>query len=69
MTLKDILENGYGIDFSTIDFKTLPNVDACTKEEIIKSMENDEIIVDGEWINDFDIVPDTPNGYVELYWD
>ena len=68
MTLKDILE-GYGIDFSTIDFKIQEGVDACSKEEIIKSMENDELIVDGRWIEDFDIVSDEPNGYIELYWD
>ena len=68
MTLKDILE-GYGIDFSTIDFKIQEGVDACPKEELIKSMENDELIVDGRWIEDFDIVSDEPNGYVELYWD
>lgn len=68
MTLKDILE-GYGIDFSTIDFKIQEGADACSKEDIIKSMENDELIVDGRWIEDFDIVSDEPNGYVELYWD
>ena len=69
MTLKDILEKGYGIDFSTLKFEIQNGVDAETKEEILASMENDEIIVDGEWIDDFDIVPDEPNGYIELYHD
>ena len=69
MTIKDILVLGYGIDFSTLKFETDSNVDTRTKEEIMKSLENDDIIVDGEWINDLDVVSDSPNGYIELYHD
>ena len=71
MTLKDILEDGYGIDFSTLKFQMRTDLELdgyCTKEEILKSMAEDEFIVDGEFIDDFDIVSDSPNGYIELYW-
>ena len=58
MTLKDILEDGYGIDFSTLDFKT--KEDAETKEEILKSIETNELLLNriGKSIveiTDFDI--------------
>jgi hypothetical protein len=67
MTLADILTDGYGIDLSTLKFETIPIMDTCTKEEILKSIEEDEIIVDGKWIDDFNIVSDKPNGYIEFY--
>lgn len=69
MTLKDILELGYGIDFSTLRFEVKKDADTCTKEEIMDSLSNDELIVDGEVITDFDIYGDKPNGFVELYYD
>lgn len=58
MTLKDILEDGYGIDFSTLDFKT--REDSGTKEEILKSIETNELLLNriGKStmeITDFDI--------------
>ena len=67
MTLADILSNGYGIDLSTLKFETIPGADTCTKEEILKSINEDDIIMNGKWIDDFDIVPDEPTGYIELY--
>jgi hypothetical protein len=30
-------------------------------------LEEDEIIINGEFIDDIDIVPDDPHGYIELY--
>lgn len=44
LTVKDILQLGYGIDFSTLDFKTVDK-DCLTKEEILKSMETNEVLV------------------------
>ena len=67
MTLADILTNGYGIDLSTLKFETIPGADTCTKEEILKSINEDDIIMKGKWIDDFDIVPDEPTGCIELY--
>lgn len=70
MTLAEILSNGYGIDIDTLKFEFRTDLEldgACTKEEVMKSLKEDDIIVNGEWIEDFDIVPDEPNGYVELY--
>lgn len=69
MTLADILSNGYGIDLSTLKFETIPGDDTCTKEEILKSIKEDDIIMNGKWIVDFDIVADEPYGYIELYSD
>lgn len=69
MTLADILSNGYGIDLSTLKFETIPGVDTCTKEEILKSINEDDLIMSGKWIDDFDIVSDEPNGYIEFYSD
>ena len=70
MTLKDILEIGYGIDFESLTFKMKDkDPDYVTNPEDIKaSLATDEIIVDGEFINDFDLYGDCPNGYIELYW-
>ena len=70
MTIKDLLENGYGIDFSTLKFKIRTDLELdgyCTKEEILKSMAEDEFIVNGEFIEDYDIVGDSPHGFIELY--
>ena len=67
MTLADILSKGYGIDLSTLKFETIPGADTCTKEEILKSINEDEIIVDGSFIDDFDIVADEPKSFIELY--
>ena len=71
MTLADILSNGYGIDLSTLRFELRTDLDfdegAPTKEEILKSINEDEIIVDGSFIEDFDIVADSPKGFIELY--
>ena len=78
MTLKDLLE-GYGIDFSTLDFKVAKSDDSCpcTKEEILKSIEENEIVFDTNspideiqpgvkyHISDFDI----ESGKTTLYWD
>ena len=69
MTIKEILEDGYGIDFSTLKFDIQKDAVACTKEEIIESLTNDELIIDGEIVTDFDIYSDKPNGYIELYCD
>ena len=69
MTIKDILE-GYGIDFNSLTFKMTDYPDdpePLTAEEAKRMLEEDEIIVNGEFIDDFDIVPDDPNGYIELY--
>ena len=76
MTIRDILE-GYGIDFDSLTFEMKPenpewvdNVWNSPEEEVQvtkKMLEEDEIIVDGQFIEDFDIVSDEPNGYIELY--
>ena len=62
MTLADILSNGYGIDLSTLKFKLRTDLEfdneAATEAEILKSINEDEIIVDGSFIDDFDIVAD-----------
>ena len=62
MTLKDILQNGYGIDFSTLNFETLKGEDTCTKSEILHSMEHNELtfqdIVAPVELTDFDILDD-----------
>lgn len=67
MTLAEILTEGYGIDISTLKFETIPGMDTCTKEEILKSIKEDDMIMDGKWIDHFEIVSDEPNGYIELY--
>ena len=71
MTLAEILSNGYGIDLSTLRFELRTDLefdDGCpSKEEILKSINEDEMIMNGKWIDDFDIVPDEPNGYIEFY--
>ena len=71
MTLADILSNGYGIDLSTLKFKLRTDLEfdneAATEAEILKSINEDEIIVDGNFIDDFDIVADDPKGFIELY--
>lgn len=69
MTLKDILENCYGIDFSTLKFKlrTDLELDDLTVDEVKSRLEDDELIADGCFINDCDIYGDTPHGYLELY--
>ena len=46
MTLKDILENGYGIKFDSLKFELVEDADTCTKEEILESMANNEIVID-----------------------
>jgi hypothetical protein len=76
MTVRDILE-GYGIDFDSLTFKMKPEnpewVDSVwdsPEEEVQatkKMLEEDEIIINGEFIDDIDIVPDDPHGYIELY--
>ena len=71
MTLADILSNGYGIDLSTLKFKLRTDLEfdneAATEAEILKSINEDEIIVDGSFIDDFYIVADDPKGFIELY--
>lgn len=69
MTLKDILETGLGIDFSTLKFKLREDLefDNLTVSEVLEHLEKDEIIVNGQLIEDFDIYGDEPNGFVELY--
>ena len=69
MTPKDILE-AYGIDFDTLKFQLKsPNPNNLTEySEVRERLATDEIIVDGSFIDDFDIVADKPNGYIELYW-
>ena len=71
MTLADILSNGYGIDLSTLRFELRTDLEfdnaAPGKEDILKSINEDNMIMDGKWIDDFDIVPDEPNGYIEFY--
>lgn len=71
MTLADILSTGYGIDLSTLRFELRTDLElddgAPSKEEILKSIKEDDIIMNGRWIDDFDIVPDEPAGYIELY--
>ncbi len=69
MTIRDILE-GYGINFDSLTFKMddFPaDPEPNTVEEVKHMLETDEIIVNGEFIDDFDIVPDDPHGYIELY--
>jgi hypothetical protein len=70
MTLKDILETDYGIDFDSLTFKMRDkNPDYATDPKDIKeSLATDEIIVDGSFITDFDLYGDCPGGYLELYW-
>lgn len=46
MTIKDILEDYYGIDFSSLDFKIKDEELSCTKEEILKSLEENELMFD-----------------------
>ena len=71
MTLADILSNGYGIDLSTLRFELRTDLEfddeGPSKEEILKSINEDDMIMNGKWIDDFDIVPDEPNGYIEFY--
>ena len=71
MTLADILSNGYGIDLSTLRFELRTDLEfdneAPGKEDILKSINEDNMIMDGKGIDDFDIVPDEPNGYIEFY--
>lgn len=71
MTLADILSNGYGIDLSTLRFELRTDLEfddeAPSKKEILKSINEDDMIMNGKWIDDFDIVPDEPNGYIEFY--
>lgn len=69
ITLKDILEKGYGIDFSTLKFEMRSDLefDNVIKAEILKSLAEDAFIVDGDFIKDFDIYGDEPGGYIELY--
>lgn len=69
MTVRDILE-GYGIDFDSLTFKMTDYPDdpePLTAEEAKQRLEEDEIIINGEFIDDIDIVPDDPHGYIELY--
>lgn len=71
MTLAEILSYGYGIDLSTLRFELRTDLEfddeGPSKEEILKSINEDEMIMNGKWIDDFDIVPDEPNGYIEFY--
>lgn len=71
MTLADILSTGYGIDLSTLRFELRTDLEfddeAPNKADILKSINEDDIIMNGKWIDDFDIVPDEPTGYIELY--
>ena len=67
MTLREILEDGYGIDFSTLKFDFHKGMDHCTRDEVMQSLSEDELIIDGQLINYFDIYADKPNGFVELY--
>ena len=65
MTIKDILE-GYGIDFNSLKFKMTVYPDdpePMTAKEAKRRLEEDEITINGELIDDFDILDD----YVELY--
>jgi hypothetical protein len=69
MTVRDILE-GYGINFDSLTFKMndFPaDPEPNTAEEVKHMLETDEIIVNGEFIDDIDIVADDPHGYIELY--
>ena len=68
MTLKDILED-YGIDFSTLKFKLREDLelDNLTVKEVKDRLATDEIIVEGNFVNDFYLYGDVPNGYIELY--
>lgn len=60
MTLKDILEDCYGIDFETLTFNTQKGVDTCSVEEIKKSIEQNELVLEDSLtgkrleIDDFD---------------
>ena len=69
MTIRDILE-GYGIDFDSLTFKMTDypaDPEPLTAEEAKRMLEEDEIIVNGDFIDNIDIVPDDPHGYIELY--
>ena len=68
MTLKDILE-AYGIDFATLKFqlKSLDSDNLTEYSEVRERLATDEIIVNGSFIDDFDIVADSPKGFIELY--
>ena len=70
MTLKDILEDCYGIDFSTLKFKLRDDMefDDLTVDQVKERLASDDIIVDGSFIGECDIYGDEPNGYLELYW-
>ena len=79
MTIKDILEDHYGIDFSSLDFKIKDEELSCTKEEILKSLEENELVFDTNnpiekikpgvkyYISDADI--EDNNKQTTLYWD
>lgn len=74
MTLADILTNGYGIDLSTLKFKLRTDLEfdneEDTKAEILKSIKEDDMIMNGKWVDDFEIVHDVPyGGYIGLYSD
>ena len=70
MTLKELLETGYGIDFSTLDFKLQEGYEG-TKEDVLKSLENNEVLITASLggatfeVEDYDI-EDTP-GVTTLY--
>ena len=61
MTLKDILEYGYGIIFESLDFKIELEEgenEKERKEEILKSIENNILYIDDTeiFVEDFDII-------------
>ena len=68
MTPKDILE-AYGIDFATLKFQLKnPDTDDLTEySEVRERLATDEIVVDGELVNDIFLYGDTPHGWLELY--
>ena len=67
MTPKDILE-AYGIDFATLKFQIKsPDTDDLTESEVRERLATDEIVVDGELVNDIFLYGDTPHGWLELY--
>ena len=67
MTPKDILE-AYGIDFATLKFQLKsPDTDDLTESEVRERLATDEIVVDGEFVNDIFLYGDTPHGWLELY--
>jgi hypothetical protein len=67
MTPKDILE-AYGIDFATLKFQLKsPDTDGLTESEVRERLATDEIVVDGELVNDIFLYGDTPHGWLELY--